>query len=627
MLFESDKIFLDSSTKNIFDASKKVQLYQWIREKVTQKREFLEGENEKIIDQISSLKASIESIDSDIENIRSETIKINNQIVELWKKLATTKETISSLKGKIAENKEILMDYVSYLYKKWNYVYDQEGNIDNLKAILFAKEDISSVLNDLHFKWVIQHTGQKLINNHKSYINDLYIKKIALSNAESESKRLRKDLIVKKAMMKEKKEFKEKLVVISQWKQQVYEKFIAEKRDVENKLKGKEFQERLKFKEAKKELLVNESCDYVDFSQINPNETSLDEKCKKLNSIIYIESKLKWFDADDGGNILKWPMAPSRWISTFFSDSWYVRLFWEDHDALDIPAAQWTPIRAPADWYVILVQSPVSLEYSFVALKHSDGIVTVYWHLSEVSVKELDYVAAWEEFAKSGWAYGTKWAGLMTTWPHLHFEVWKDKVIRDPLNYLNISILNYDSLPDKYSRKYKSDFQARKWYEFESKTTSKRESRSFTIVGETEIERQKNFLAQYWVGWFKEWSLWVEAWIDADVDPTFLMCVWLAETSLWKHMKTPFNIWNVWNTDSWATITFSSPQEWVAAMTRAFNNRYLGWYTEIQQLSRYWNKDKPIYASSPDNWHNNIVSCMSHIKGRYIPDDYEFRLK
>ncbi len=627
MLFESDKIFLDSSTKDIFDASKKAQLYQWIREKVAKKREFLEEENIKIINKIWNLKESIGQLDTDISNIREETIKINNQIVEIGKKLAITKETISFLKLKISENKKILMEYVEYLYKKGNYVYDREGDIDNLKTIIFAKEDISSVLNDLHFKWIIEYTGQKLINNHKKFVNDLYVKKIALSNAESESKRLRKDLIVKKGMMKEKKEFKEKLVTISQGKQKIYEKFILEKRDTENKLKWKEFKERLKFKEAKKELLVNEECDYVDFSKVNPDDTSLDEKCKKLNSIIYIESQLKWFEADDGGNILKWPIAPSRWISTFFSDEWYVRLFWEDHDALDIPTAQWTPIVAPADWYVILVRPPTSLEYSFLALKHSDWVVTVYGHLSETMVKEMDFVSAWEVFAKSWWAYGTRWSWLMTTWAHLHFEVWKDKVIRDPLDYMNISILDYDSISEKYARKYKSDFQATKWYEFQWKRTKKRDDRTFKIIWESEIERQKNFLSKYWVWGFSDWSLWVEAWIDADVDPTFLMCVWLAETSLWKHMKTPFNIWNVWNTDSWATITFDSPEDWVAAMTRAFNNRYLWGYTEIQELSRYWNKDKPIYASSPDNWHNNIVSCMSHIKWRYIPDDYEFRLK
>lgn len=64
-------------------------------------------------------------------------------------------------------------------------------------------------------------------------------------------------------------------------------------------------------------------------------------------------------------------------------------------------------------------------------------------------------------------------------------------------------------------------------------------------------------------------------------------------------------------------------------MARTFNNKYLSQYSEIRLLSRYGNRDesKPIYASSPSNWHNNIVTCMTHIKGKFIPDDYNFRLK
>jgi hypothetical protein len=106
------------------------------------------------------------------------------------------------------------------------------------------------------------------------------------------------------------------------------------------------------------------------------------------------------------------------------------------------------------------------------------------------------------------------------------------------------------------------------------------------------------------------------------------MCIWLAETSLWKYLKTPYNIWNVWNTDSWATKTFESAKEWLYRMLQTLNNKYLWQYNEIRHLSRYWNYDlsKPIYASSPENWHKNIITCMSHLKWDYVPDNYNFRL-
>lgn len=107
-----------------------------------------------------------------------------------------------------------------------------------------------------------------------------------------------------------------------------------------------------------------------------------------------------------------------------------------------------------------------------------------------------------------------------------------------------------------------------------------------------------------------------------------MMCVGLAESTLWKYLKTPYNIWNVWNTDSGSTYTFTSAREWIHWMTKTFNNKYLSQYNEIRELSRYGNNnpEKPIYASSDFNWHNNITKCMSHVKGEYIPDDYNFRI-
>jgi hypothetical protein len=40
--------------------------------------------------------------------------------------------------------------------------------------------------------------------------------------------------------------------------------------------------------------------------------------------------------------------------------------------------------------------------------------------------------------------------------------------------------------------------------------------------------------------------LWVEESLDANLDPSFVMCIWLAETWLGKNLKTPYNVWNVW---------------------------------------------------------------------------------
>lgn len=126
----------------------------------------------------------------------------------------------------------------------------------------------------------------------------------------------------------------------------------------------------------------------------------------------------------------------------------------------------------------------------------------------------------------------------------MHFVVYEDEQYADPLEFLDLSYVPFQSLPEKYEYKYKSDFKSRKGFEYqESKKTQS--SGSFRILGDTEIERQKYLLGTYAVGSFREWDIWVEEAVAGGIDPTFMMCVGLAETSLGKHLKSAYNIGNV----------------------------------------------------------------------------------
>ena len=108
--------------------------------------------------------------------------------------------------------------------------------------------------------------------------------------------------------------------------------------------------------------------------------------------------------------------------------------------------------------------------------------------------------------------------------------------------------------------------------------------------------------------------MWVDTALEADIDPSFMMCIGLAETTLGNHLKTAYNIGNIGNTDSGGTYSFNSAQEGLSWMTATFNNKYLGKYTKLSELSRWGNTDGAIYASSNSNWHNNTVRCLSALK-------------
>jgi len=55
--------------------------------------------------------------------------------------------------------------------------------------------------------------------------------------------------------------------------------------------------------------------------------------------------------------------------------------------------------------------------------------------------------------------------------------------------------------------------------------------------------------------------MWVDTALDAKIDPSFLICVGLAETTLGNHLKTAYNIGNIGNTDDGGTYDFISVKE------------------------------------------------------------------
>lgn len=99
------------------------------------------------------------------------------------------------------------------------------------------------------------------------------------------------------------------------------------------------------------------------------------------------------------------------------------------HGGIDIANAVGTPILAAADG-VVIATGPQGGYGIWVKLRHADGTVTVYGHLSAVLVNTGQRVMAGDQIAKMGNTGNS-------TGPHLHFEVLYGGVNRvDPATWL-----------------------------------------------------------------------------------------------------------------------------------------------------------------------------------------------
>ncbi len=142
-----------------------------------------------------------------------------------------------------------------------------------------------------------------------------------------------------------------------------------------------------------------------------------------------IEGKLNASDELGDSSILSWPIDPTiRGISAYFHDTSYPFRHLFEHSGLDLPAPTGTPVRAAAPGYVAWARTG-TLYGNYVMIIHTNGLATLYAHMSRMDVTADQFVARGDQIGAIG-------STGLSTGPHLHFEVRLNGIPTNPLNYL-----------------------------------------------------------------------------------------------------------------------------------------------------------------------------------------------
>lgn len=142
-----------------------------------------------------------------------------------------------------------------------------------------------------------------------------------------------------------------------------------------------------------------------------------------------IEQRLQANDQAGDVSALSWPIDPSaRGISASFHDPTYPYRHLFEHSGVDLPAPTGTPIRAAAPGYVAWARK--GRQYgNYVMIIHANGFATLYAHMSRIDV-------ATDQFVPRGGVIGAVGSTGLSTGPHVHFEVRKNGIPTNPLEYL-----------------------------------------------------------------------------------------------------------------------------------------------------------------------------------------------
>ncbi|NQV89769.1 MAG: peptidoglycan DD-metalloendopeptidase family protein [Parcubacteria group bacterium] len=170
--------------------------------------------------------------------------------------------------------------------------------------------------------------------------------------------------------------------------------------------------------EAEFRLLLNE---------VNQEQTFINQQISALQA--EIEGRLNQSDEVGDSSILSWPINPTvRGISATFHDPTYPFRHLFEHSGLDLPAPTGTPVSSVAPGYVAWTRKG-RLYGNYIMVIHTNGVATLYAHLSSINVSPDQFVARGQQIGAVG-------STGFSTGPHLHFEVRKNGIPTNPINYL-----------------------------------------------------------------------------------------------------------------------------------------------------------------------------------------------
>ncbi len=386
----------------------------------TQKGEV--GGNKSEIDllnqKIAEKRAKIKEIESSIavykekaSEKRTEAVSLSNQMAIIDNRIAqvdldirATQEKLDSLSFEIEalelsiEDKEsIIIKEKAMLSELIRVIY--QGDNKSYIEIAASYDNFSDFYNRLQYLQTIEKDLGNSVRSIKTTKEELEQKKQQTEDRQKSYNNLKEELEQKKQDLEEQSFLKEDL--------------LSQTKSSENKYNT---------------LLGNLKAQY---QQIEAEAAAIERDVRRK---LEEQDKLSGLSGDP--TKLSWP-TQSRYVTAYFHDPDYPYRHVFEHSGADIRASQGTPLKAAGSGYVARTKyCSASTCYSYVMIIHSGGVSTVYGHMSGITVKEDQFVARGDVIGYSGGTPGTVGAGPFVTGPHLHFEVRKNGIPVNPLNYL-----------------------------------------------------------------------------------------------------------------------------------------------------------------------------------------------
>lgn len=354
---------------------------------------------DNLLEQKSIIDSQVKAVEDTIKNYQNEIEQINSDIV-------TADTKIKKAERKVKEAYNGLSNRLESAYIA--------GSDTNLK-ILLSSDSIATFLTRLEMMKRVSENDAGLINKFKAEIEVL---KLSKDSYEERTK----------ALAEKKEKIKEENLSL-------YAK-QAELRSTQSQLEAakRSLEDQYAKAQSYKDALDKNSATYKNLIAKQQQEAEAAEKA--IDDYIAAHAS---HSTDTDKNIVDtstdymFPLKyPGVHVTSHFGNR-YIFGSTGNHGGVDLAASgiYGASIYASRGGTVIRVAYEQNGYGNYIIIDHGDGYVTVYGHCSRVIVNQGQTVSR-------GQVIGYVGSTGRSTGPHLHFEVRKDNVRQDPLNYVTV---------------------------------------------------------------------------------------------------------------------------------------------------------------------------------------------
>lgn len=393
-VYEPAFVFSNTTTSNKEEISKLNQEILQKKDKIKELEKNIEEYKKKIAAkqlEAVSLTNQMAIIDNRIAEVQLDIEKTNAKLEEITLEIEALALAIEDKETVLEKQKGMLAEFIRNIY--------QEGDKD-LIEILTTYENFSDFYNQVQYVKTIEEDLGKNVRTVRLIKEDLDKQKGLTEERKDSYDAVKQELEEKRKNLDEQLYIKEDILLQTKSSEAEYKTLLSNLKSQYQQIEG----------------------------DIASAERQVRQKLESQNKTPVAETN---FDGK-----LSWPTG-SRYVTAYFYDKDYPYRTVFEHNAIDIRAAQGTPVKAAGSGYIARAKRCSTAScYAYVMIVHSGGMSTVYGHLSSITVSEDKFVTRGDIIGYSGAMPGTVGAGPFTTGPHLHFEVRKNGIPVNPLSYL-----------------------------------------------------------------------------------------------------------------------------------------------------------------------------------------------